>query len=163
MRIEHVDAHQRQIRAGHGWLFHKLFDGAIRVQLRHAKVLRVWHARQHNLAVPRRAGKLLDQRTDAALDYVVAKEHHEALGAKERAGNLHCMRQAGRLVLLDVRNVHTPAAAIAHRFAHLGAGFANHNANLVHTGIANGANDAKEHGLVGNWNKLLGARVGERI
>jgi hypothetical protein len=59
---------------------------ALFVQLGDAVVLRLVHGRKHDLAVPRAGGKLADQPADAALDDVVAQEHHEALVAQKIAG-----------------------------------------------------------------------------
>ena len=82
--IEHVDADQRQIaRRLLGFSTSRTMRPF--VQFGHAIVLRLGHARQHDLAVPVAGGKLAQERRDPALDDVVAQEHDKAIVAEKVA------------------------------------------------------------------------------
>ena len=164
-RAEHVDADQRQVRARLARLLDQLRDAAVVVQLGHAVVLRLVDRRQHDLGVPVAGLEAADQVADAALDDVVAQEHHEAIVAQEVLADLDGVGQAQRRLLRDEGDLDPPAAAVADRLADLAriVIHAHHDADVVDAGIADRLDHPEEHRLVGHRDQLLGVGVGDGI
>ena len=93
---EHVDADQRQVGARLARLLDQPHDAAVVVELGHAVVLRLVDRRQHDLRIPVAGLEAADQVADAALDDVVAQEHHEAVLPEEVLADLDGVGQAQR-------------------------------------------------------------------
>ena len=76
--------------------FDQTDDAAILVKLGHAVLLRLLHPGEHDLAVPLAVGELAIRAADAALDDVVAQEHHETVVTQEIPADLDGVGQPQR-------------------------------------------------------------------
>ena len=163
MPVKHIDAYQRQVAGRVGGFFYQLRDAAIRAQFGHAISRGIFHFLQDNLAVPVACCEVADELADAALDDIVAQEHHKGIITQEVARDFDGVRQAIRAVLVNVSERDIPLRAIAQRGADFGRGMPDHDADFAHARFTNGFDDAHQHRLVGDGDELLGAGIGQRI
>src|SRR5690349_15307816 len=101
-------------------------------------------------------GKVSNQWTDAALQHVIAQEHDKALIAQKEPRYLDSVCQSCGSVLRNVGDLHAELFTCAHCLPNLGSSITDHDADLADARVADCFNDAEQHRLVGNWDKLLG-------
>ncbi len=150
--IKHVNAHQRQIAGRLFGFFNQADNAVIFAQFGHAVLLRLVNPGEHNLRVVLAAGKLGNQRADAALNHVIAQKHHKAIIAQKIVRNFNRVGQPQRRILRDVGDFHAPLPAAPHGAFDLFGGVTNHNANFGDAGIADGLDNAEQDGFVGYGN-----------
>ena len=159
---EHVDADERKVAAGCLRLLDEAHD-AVAVELGDAVVLRIRHRREQDQRVALAASEALDQLDDPALQEVVAEVHHERLIAEEGLGRQHGVGEAGRRLLEDVGDLDAEARSVAGGGADLLAGLGrDDDADLLDARGRDRLDPVEEHGLVGDRDQLLGARVRDR-
>ena len=95
---------------------------AVGVELGHAVVLRVRDLGEQDQRLGLVAPERGDQVLDPALEQVVAEVHDERVGAEERLGGQHRVREPERRVLLDVGDLDAELLAVTRRLADLAAG-----------------------------------------
>lgn len=131
------------------------------VEFGHAKLARIVDLFQHNLGVVIAMLKLFDQPSDATFNAVVTEKHHKSLIAQKGLTNLDRVRQAERLLLWNVGDVHAPPTAVANSAANLVAGIANDNPDLGDARFADCVNDPEQHRTIGNRDELFGTGIGD--
>ena len=85
VRVEHVDADQRQIAGRVFRLLDQPLNRAIGAQLGDAERGRIVDRLEDDLAVPVVVGEVADQVADAALNDVIAQKHDERVRRRGRA------------------------------------------------------------------------------
>ena len=161
-RGEHVHPDEREVRRGLGRLLDEPHD-PVAVELGDAVVLRVGHGREQDQRVGCAGAEGLDEVGDPALQEVVAEVHDERVAVEERLGGQHRVREPERRVLLDVGDPDAELRAVARRLADLAAGLRrDDDPDLLDPRLGHRLDAVEQHGLVGDRDELLGARVGDR-
>ena len=163
VRVEHVDADERQVALRLFGLFHQADDPAV-LELGHTEHRGIRHGCQENQGVGLPLPELLDQRYDAALEDVVAEVHDKRLHAQEILCDQHGMGQAKGFRLFDVGNpdIIPPSFSLADRLPDLVLGVADNDPDLPDPRSDERLDPVEEHRLVGHRDQLLGLGEGQR-
>ena len=127
VRVEQVDADEREVGRRIGGLLDQLHHLAVGADRGDAELARVVDVGEQDLRgdgrrrgpvarpTARAASNALDELLEALLEHVVAEVHHEVVVAEEVAGDEHAVGEAERRVLGDVGDLGAPAGAVADR------------------------------------------------
>ena len=108
LRVEQVDADEREVARRVLGLLDQPHDLAVGAQLGHAELVRVGHVREQDLRVAAARAELVHEPGDAVGDQVVAQVHHERLAGHVLLGDLDRVREAERRLLRDVGDRRRP-------------------------------------------------------
>ena len=126
-------------------------------------MLGIGHRREQDESLGRLAAERGHQVHDAVAQQVVAEVHDERGVAQIGLGGQDGVRQAERLVLLDVLDGDAEGRAVARGGADLGARLGgDDDADLLDAGSRHRLDPVEQDGLVGHGHELLCTRVGER-
>ena len=158
--VEHVDAHQRQVRRRRLGLLDESHHLAV-AQLGDPELARVGHPRQQDLAIGLLLAEALHQGGELFPDQVVPQVHAEGVRSDEGLRDEDGVGETERGLLLDVGHRDPEATAVPDGLADLPARIAHHDADLPDPGGRQRLDPVEKDGLVGHGNQLLGRGEGD--
>src|SRR5439155_5790137 len=160
VRVEHVDADERQVRLRLLRLLGEpLHAGSL--ELGDAELLGIGHVREQDLAVRPVALELANERRDPVQDQVVPQVHDEGIVPHEIARDFDRVGQAERRFLADVGGLDPQGRSVPQRPADLGLGVADDNAHVGDARVADRLDPVEENRLVAHGDELLRPGVGD--